>query len=97
VTREPAQAGCSPRTAVWRDTDRHRVARRFSFSGIDIRCCAAARATTIAKVHDWRPPTSASNGRLKRMLRQHMNRREHAISFARYAAYALLSAICRWN
>ncbi|ABI89131.1 hypothetical protein Bamb_3577 [Burkholderia ambifaria AMMD] len=97
MTREPAQAGCSHRTAVWRDTDRHRVARRFSFSGIDIRCCAAARATAIAKVHDWRPRTSASNARSKRMLRRHMNRWRHAISFARYAAYALLSAIRRWN
>ncbi|ERJ38117.1 hypothetical protein L810_7529 [Burkholderia sp. AU4i] len=52
--------------------------------------------------HGHRCPASGaaapvSNARLKRMLRLHMNRRPGRISFARYAAYAALSATLKRN
>ncbi|KVH77051.1 hypothetical protein WJ42_08840 [Burkholderia cepacia] len=47
MTREPAHAGFARyRNAAWRDTDRHRTARRFSCCGAIIRCCGAARQAT---------------------------------------------------
>ncbi|KKL32962.1 hypothetical protein BED46_007730 [Burkholderia contaminans] len=43
MTRVPAHAGFARyRTAAWRDTDRHRATRRFSWSAVIIRCCSAS-------------------------------------------------------
>jgi len=96
LTRTPALAGfaCN-RTAAWRDTDGHRATRRF---GALRRPHSMVRRIVTGGATDARPyrlPAPISNAQSQRMLRQHMNRGVNTISFARHAAYSLLSATSR--
>ncbi|ABK10906.1 hypothetical protein Bcen2424_4170 [Burkholderia cenocepacia HI2424] len=77
---------------MWRDTDGHRATRRFCARRRHhsmVHCIVTNGAADACR---YRLPAPISNAPSKRMLRQHINRRIDTISFARYAAYASLSA-----
>ncbi|AOK07443.1 hypothetical protein WK25_23375 [Burkholderia latens] len=90
--RKPAQAGCALRAAARRDTNRHRIARRFSFLDAGVRCRAAARPRTMVNTDGSTLPAPQSNTRFKRMLQTHIDRAASPILFRRYTAYASLSS-----
>ncbi|OUE37607.1 hypothetical protein BZY94_36220 [Burkholderia territorii] len=100
MTREPAHAGFARYRKPQRRVARYRQASHRAAFFVLRRHHLMLHRSTPGRGHRCPVPGAAapaSNARLKRMLRLHMNHRPGRISFARYAAYPALFATFKRN